>query len=404
MIEIDGKKIYFVDLHLHSRFSRACSKDLNLGTLEKWGRVKGLDVIGTGDFTHEGWLTELKESLIEKEGIFYSKSGFKFILTGAISLIYTRGRGRRVHLVLLAPSFETVDKINLWLDTKGRRDYDGRPIFKISCEDFAAKMFAIDEKIEVIPAHVWTPYFGVFGSKSGFDSLKEAFGPQLDKVHAIETGISSTPAMNLKLRELQDKTIVSFSDSHSFWPWRLGRECTIFNSIESYGGILKEIRENEIYGTIEVNPAYGKYHWDGHAGCDFSCSPEETKKLNGICPKCEKKLLVGVENRVEELADVEDKRESKKVFDVLPLHEVLALSYGKGMNTKSVWDFYDKLIQEFENEFNVLLVVEEGDLLKIVDEKTASLIIKNRQGKIKVKPGYDGVYGKAMLDEQKKLF
>ena len=239
-IMFNGKKLYFADLHLHSRYSRACSKDLNLPNLEKWGRIKGLDLIGTGDFTHPLWLQELKENLTEKNGIFFSKTGFAFLLTGEISLIYTQERGRKVHLVLLAPSFEAVDKINSWLDTKGRRDYDGRPIFKISCEDFAAKLKTIDDKIEIIPAHAWTPHFGIFGSESGFDSLKEAFGSQVNRIHAIETGISSDPAMNLRVTELQSKSIISFSDSHSYWPWRLGREATIFNlSSVTYSNLIQ---------------------------------------------------------------------------------------------------------------------------------------------------------------------
>jgi len=323
-------------------------------------------------------------------------------------LMYTQGRGRRVHLVLLAPSFEVVDKINSWLDTKGRRDYDGRPIFKISCEDFVKKMAEIDSRIECIPAHVWTPWFGVFGSSTGYDSLKEAFGSQVDKIHAIETGISSTPEMNLKLQELQSRTIMSNSDSHSFWPWRIGREATIFKSIESYNEILREIRENDILGTVEVDPAYGKYHWDGHRNCGFSCSPEETKELKGICPKCGKQLLVGVENRVEQLGEIENPVVNKIVFSILPLHGVISAVLGVGMNTKAVWNRYDKLIEEFGSEFEILLVASKEKLMRFVDEKIAEMIIKNREGSLEVVPGYDGVYGCLKLDDeeegQKKLF
>jgi uncharacterized protein (TIGR00375 family) len=411
MIEFNNQKMYFGDLHIHSRFSRACSHDLNLGTLEKWARVKGLDLLGTGDFTHPEWLKELKENLIDKgNGIFYTKTGFPFVLTGEISLIYTQERGRKVHLVLLVPSFESVDKINSWLDTKGRRDYDGRPIFKISCEDFVAKMNLIDEKIEVICAHCWTPHFGIFGSESGFDSLKEAFKSQVEKIHAIETGISSDRNMNFGLNELKNRAILSFSDSHSYWPWRLGREATIFSSIESYNEILREIRENNFIGTIEVDPAYGKYHFDGHRNCDFSCSPEETKKLNGLCPKCGGKLTIGVDFRVRELKNDEEK-DKKIEFRILPLHEILALGVNSGMNTKKVWEIYNKLISEFGNEFNVLLVNEKEKILKFANEKIVELILKNREGRIDVKPGYDGVYGIAILDKiedetnnQKKLF
>jgi len=411
MIEFNNQKMYFADFHIHSRFSRACSKGLNLQTLEKWARIKGLDLLGTGDFTHPIWLEELKSNLTDRgSGIFYTKTGFPFVLTGEISLMYTQDRGRKVHLVLLVPSFEDVDKINSWLDTKGRRDYDGRPIFKISCEDFVAKINLINERIEVIPAHCWTPYFGVFGSESGFDSLKEAFKSQVEKIHAIETGLSSDRNMNFGLNELKSKAILSFSDAHSYWPWRLGREATIFSSIGSYDEILKEIKENDFIGTIEVDPAYGKYHFDGHRNCGFSCSPEETKKLNGICPKCGNKLILGVDFRVRELKD-DNEKDRKIEFKILPLHEILALGSNSGINTKKVWGIYEKLISEFENEFNVLLVVKKEELLKFAEEKIVELILKNREGKIDVKPGYDGVYGVAILDEvktkinnQKKLF
>lgn len=405
----DEKELYFGDLHIHSRFSRACSKDLSVKTLEKWAKVKGLDILGTGDFSHEEWLKELKEELIDDgSGIYKTKTGFPFILSWEVALVYSEelgdGRkGRRVHLVVLAPSFEVVEKINAWLDTKGRRDYDGRPIFKISCEDFVAKMSAIDDKIEVIPAHIWTPWFGVFGSLGGYDSLADAFKSQKDKIHAIETGISSNPEMNWKIKELRDKAIVSFSDSHSYWPWRLGREATIFSSINSYDEVLNQIRENKIIGTIEVDPGYGKYHYDGHRNCKFSCSPEKTRELNGICPKCGKPLIVGVDYRVEELGEGDYDGEKLR-FNILPLHEVLSVSFGCGMNTKKVWEVYNKLIERFENEFNVLLVISKDELLEILDKKSVDLIMKNRKGDISVKPGYDGVYGEMMLNGQEELF
>jgi len=401
MIETKEGREYFGDLHIHSRFSRACSKDLTIPNLEKWARIKGLDLLGTGDFTHEVWLNELKNNLKEKNGIYYSDSGFKFILTGEISLMYTQGRGRKVHLVLLAPSFEVVDKINAYFDTKGRRDYDGRPIFKISCEQFTKDMKEISERIEIIPAHIWTPFFGVLGSKSGFDSLAEAFGSQKDRIYAVETGISSTPEMNLKLKELQGKTIVSFSDSHSFWPWRIGREATIFKNIGSYDEIIREIRENDIVGTIEVNPAYGMYHYDGHRDCEFSCSPEETRKLNGICPKCGKIMTLGVEYRVEQLADSKTIG-VKKVYDILPLHELISAVIGSPLASKKTWVIYDKLIEKFGNELNVLICASEEDLKSVADLKLVDLIMKNRRGEIGVRPGYDGTYGEMIYGEAVK--
>lgn len=403
------KNWVFADLHIHSRFSRACSKDITIENLEKWARVKGVGLLGTGDFTHPLWLKELKEKLTEKDGILYSKSGFRFLLTGEISLMYTQGRGRRVHLVLLVPNFATVDKINEYFDTKGRRDYDGRPIFKISCEQFVKDMRSISEDIEVIPAHAWTPYFGVFGSKSGFDSLKEAFGEQEKHIHAIETGMSSDPEMNWHLSELNNKAIVSFSDSHSFWPWRIGREATIFERVESYNDIIKGIRENKILGTIETDPGYGIYHYDGHKDCNFSSSPEETKKLNGICPVCGKSLTIGVANRVNEIGDqiIEENRNRKKYYTLLPLHELIAFDKGSTLSSKKTWETYNKIIEKFGNELNVLLNVPKDELIRELkdDLKLVQLILENRQGKIKVKPGYDGKYGELVEGEkQAKLF
>jgi len=399
----------FADLHIHSKYSRATSKNLDLESLEKWARIKGIDLLGTGDFTHPVWIEELRKNLAEKNGILYSKTGFKFLLTGEISLIYTQARGRSVHLVLLAPSFEVVDKINDYFDKKKlRRDYDGRPIFGIPAEKFVEDIKAISDDIEIIPAHAWTPYFGVFGSESGFDSLKEAFGSQLQNIHAIETGMSSDPEMNWHIKELNDKTIVSFSDSHSFWPWRLGREATIFAKADAYKDIIDAIRENKILGTVETDPAYGKYHWDGHRLCNFSSSPQETKKLGGICPVCHKPLVIGVENRVEELTNqpTEDNKNRKKYWKMLPLSEIISVVYSTGMISKKAWSIYNGLIEKFGNEFNILLNVSREELLKEkVDLLLVEQILLNRQGKIKVIPGYDGEYGKAVLNEdQKKLF
>lgn len=398
------------DLHIHSRFSRACSKDLTVENLEKWARVKGLDLLGTGDFTHPVWLQELREKLRDNgHGLFLTESGFKFILTGEISLMYTQGRGRSVHLVLLAPGFEVIDKINTYLDRKGRRDYDGRPIFKISCEEFVRDMREISREIEIIPAHAWTPYFGVFGSESGFDSLKEAFGQEFENVHAIETGMSSDPEMNWKIAELNSKAIVSFSDSHSFWPWRLGREATIFGKIGSYLDLRDAIINNEILGTIETDPAYGKYHYDGHSACKFSSSPQETKKSGGKCPVCGKELVIGVENRVEELTnqEIEKNTRRKPYFKILPLHELIALAKASTLTSKKTWLVYNSLIEKFGNEFNILLFADEKELKKEMpnDSLLFDLIMKNRKGEIKVKPGYDGVYGEPLLQEkQEKLF
>jgi len=389
------------DLHIHSRFSRACSKNIDFDNLVKWARVKGLDILGTGDFTHPVWFQEIKDKLIDKgEGVYYYQD-FPFIITGEISLIYTQERGRRIHLVLLVPSIEVAEKINLYFDTKGRRDYDGRPIFKIPGDIFVRDMMNISKDIEIIPAHIWTSWFGVFGSNSGFDSLKECFKDEIDNIHSIETGMSSNPNDNWRIKELEDKSIVSFSDAHSFWPFRLGREATIFKKTDSYEELIRQIRENDFIGTIETLTEYGKYHFDGHRNCNFSCSPEKSKELNGICPVCKQKLTIGVAYRVDELANLDSNHKIKKPFySLLPLHEIISLYLGVSMQSKRVWDIYNNLINNFENEFNILFnVSKEQFLSKNTDDKLIELILKNREGKIKVKAGFDGVYGIAKLDE-----
>jgi len=407
MVILDSNKQLFLDLHIHSKYSRATSKDLSFEKLVKYARIKGVDVLGTGDFTHPEQMKAIKK-LKEKDGLYYYNS-FPFMITGEISLMYTQEKSRKVHLVILVPNLETAERINSFLDTLGRRDYDGRPIFGISCEKFTEKMMEISKDIEIIPAHCWTPWFGIFGSKSGFNSLKEAFGLQIENIHAIETGLSSDPQMNWRLSQLDNFAILSFSDSHSFWPWRIGREATIINSNKlSYNEIIKAIRENTIEGTVEVEPAYGMYHWDGHRNCNFSCSPEETKKLNGVCPVCGDLLTIGVEYRVEELADRDERfipKNAKKVYKLLPLHEVIAMFTNTGIAAKKNWEIYNDLLEKFKSEFNILLNVDKKEFLNNnINEKLIELIMKNRSGHIKVKPGYDGKYGEPVLEEQKKLF
>ena len=389
------------DLHLHSKYSRATSKQLDIANLEKWGKIKGLNLLGTGDFTHPEWIKELKSNL-SGEGILKSKGGMNFILQTEVSLIYTDlGKGRRVHNVILAPNFDVVDQITEYFLKHGRIDYDGRPIFKIPCCDLVESLMEISNEIEVIPAHVWTPWFGLFGSMSGYDSIKDAFKDQVKHIHALETGLSSDPAMNWRWSDLDKYSLISCSYSPSFWPWRIGREATIFDIDLSYKNLINALRTKEgLISTIEVDPAYGKYHWDGHRACDVSFSPKETMKLNKICPKCGKGLTIGVENRVEELCDREEgfKPEGAKDFKrLIPISEIISSLLGVGIATKKVWDIYNRLIDNFGNDFNILLNVSEKDLSN-VNVNVAKMIIKNRHGEIKVKPGYDGEYGVPLFD------
>src|SRR3990167_801139 len=267
------------DLHLHSRFARACSKDITLQNLEKFAKLKGINLLGTGDFQHQKWITELKSQLKDNgTGILRTKTNYPFVLQTELSLIYSQdGKGRRVHNVVLAPNFEVADQIVEYLSKKGRLDYDGRPIFKIPCPEFTEALKEISPEIEVIPAHAWTPYFSVFGSMSGFDSLQAAFLDQTKHIKAIETGLSSDPEMNWRLSKLDGITLISSSDAHSYWPWRIGREATVFDMKElSYKELIRAIRDNKVVETLEFNPQEGKYHFDGHRACGVCLSPRES--------------------------------------------------------------------------------------------------------------------------------
>ena len=393
------------DLQIHSRFSRATSSSITLQNLEKYARIKGLNLLGTGDFTHPKWLAELKSELREDgSGILTSKTGFHFVFQGEISNIYTQdGKSRRIHTLLLARNFEIVEQINQALLKKGRLDYDGRPIFGFSCIELAEMMNSIDEDIEIIPAHAWTPWYGIFGSMSGFDSVEECFKEYSSKIHAIETGLSSDPSMNWRISSLDKFTLVSSSDAHSFWPWRLGREANVFEIDWSYDDLLHAIRKRKGFvETIEMWPHEGKYHYTGHRNCNVVLSPKEALKLHNICPKCKTKLTVGVAQRVEMLADREEgfvPKNSIPFKNIISLSEVIAGTIGDKVESKKVWEEYYRLINEFGNEFNIVLEAGEKELKKITSEKIADNIIRNRLQKIPFKPGYDGVYGTPIFDE-----
>ena len=394
------------DLHIHGRFSRGTSKDLTLANLEKWARIKGVGLLGTGDFTHPKWLSEIKDNLSDDgSGILMSKTGFPFVLQTEISLIYSDGgKGRRIHNIVLAPNLDVVEQINEALGKRGRLDYDGRPIFGISCPEFVELLMSISKDIEVIPAHCWTPWFSLFGSNSGYNSIKECFKTMVENIHAIETGLSSDPAMNWRLSQLDGYKIVSFSDCHSFWPWRIGREATVFELRElNYNNLIEALRSNtanKILKTIEFWPEEGKYHYDGHRNCNVCLSPPESIKLRGICPVCRSKLTIGVANRVNELADREigaRRADANDFVNIIPLSELIAGATGVGISTSKVWGVYNKLIEKFGNEFNVLFNAKKDELAGVVDDNLVNLIMLNRAGKIKVEPGYDGVYGMPMF-------
>ncbi len=388
------------DLHIHSRYARACSKQITVKNLEKYAREKGITVMGTGDFQHPEWQPELKKELTERsEGIYETATGYPFILQTEISLMYSQGgKGRRVHHVVLAPSMDVVDQVTEALKKKGRIDYDGRPIFGMSSIDFTEMLMGISKDIEIIPAHAWTPWFGVFGSKSGFDSLKECFGDQSKYIHAIETGISSDPAMNWRLSQLDNIQLVSFSDMHSFWPWRIGREATVFEAKElTYKNILHSIRTGEgLKETIEFFPEEGKYHLDGHRKCGVCFTPQESKKANNTCPECKRPLTLGVLHRVEQLADRpegEKPKNAKPFRNLVPISELIAKAIGSPVASKKTWAIYYDLLKKFGSEYGIVLHASDEDIKKTVPEKVAELILKVKNQQLSFNPGYDGEYG-----------
>ena len=389
------------DLHIHSRFSRATSSDLSISNLVKYARIKGVNVLGTGDFTHPSWLREIRSELVEDDsGLLKTHDGFPFILTGEISSIYMQDkRMRRIHNIIILPNLETADQVNETLRKRHVNiDSDGRPICGIPSPELVEMLKGINPKNEIIPAHIWTPWFSLFGSKSGFDHIEDCYQDQSKNIHALETGLSSDPAMNWRLSQLDRFALVSFSDSHSFWPWRIGREATIFELKKlTYDDMIKAIRTKDgMAGTIEVDPSYGKYHYDGHRDCGVSLAPKESEKMRNICPVCRRPLTIGVLHRVEELADRPEgfvPENSKPFHSLVPLSEIIASATGASVSSGKVWESYNRLVNAFGSELNVLTEAGEGQMKQVVKERIAEMIIKARTGRMKIKPGYDGVYG-----------
>ena len=384
---------------------------MNIENLERYGKIKGLNLIGTGDFTHPSWLGELKGILREKNGLFqYKDKDMFFILQAEVSLIYNDGKTRKIHNVILAPSFEIVDQINDFLKDYGKLAADGRPILtKIDCAELTESLMKISKDIVVIPAHIWTPWFSLFGSKSGFDRIEDCFKDQAKNIFALETGLSSDPEMNWRLSALDRFSLVSNSDSHSPWPTRIGRELNALDANMTYKDVVKTIKEKDpksfLY-TIEVDPAYGKYHWDGHRDHDVALEPKESMKYHNTCPVCGKELTIGVLHRVEELADRPEGYIPKNAIPfkrMIPLSELLASVFNTQPFSKKVWAESMKITNEFGSELNALLEAPEERLKLITHEKIVKMIIKNRKGDLKIQPGYDGVYGKLVLDNSSHI-
>ncbi|HYF04777.1 MAG TPA: endonuclease Q family protein [Patescibacteria group bacterium] len=391
-----------VDLHIHSKYSRACSRELTPENLAMWAQKKGITVLGTGDFTHPAWFEDL--SILEevKQGLYrHPKYQTLFLYQTEVASIYKQGdKVRRVHNLIFAPNREAAIKLTDALVARGCNvKSDGRPIFGIHCDELVKICKDIDERMEVVPAHAWTPHFGVFGSLSGFDTLEEAYGTQTKYIRAIETGLSSDPEMNWKVQELSNISLISNSDPHSL-P-KLGREANVFeldvNSV-TYDGIIQTIYSRDpkkfLY-TIEFFPEEGRYHLDGHADCKFSCEPAMTQKLGGMCPVCGKKLLRGVLARVQDLAS-QSKWTGIPYKNMIPLLEIVAEVYGVGVASKKVQAEYERLVSQ-KTEFGILLDLDHEELEVLGGKVFAQAVKKVRERDIILAGGYDGIYGKIQI-------
>lgn len=408
-----------VDLHIHSHFSRATSKDCTLEGLYKWGKIKGINIIGTGDFTHPAWLAELQKKLeIDNGGLYrlredlvktidatlpesVRKNPIRFIPTVEIATIYSiGGKVRKLHQLLVAPDWETVISINKQLSLIGNLKADGRPILGLNSKRLLEITIMTNPISLYIPAHIWTPWFGMFGSKSGFDSIAETYEELSGYIHAIETGLSADPYMNWQLSELQNVTITSHSDAHS--PQKLGREATVIQADMSYTSIIGAIKTNDkrMVSTIEFFPQEGKYYHDGHRECSIVFSPSETKRHKGLCPVCHKPLTIGVDYRVQELADYPKSlktKHHKKVQYIIPFIEILGELQNKGVTSKAVVAQYEKVIAEVGDEFSLLRSVPIDTIKQAGFKDVAYAVHQMRRGDVHIKPGYDGVFGTIKL-------
>ncbi len=387
------------DIHLHSRFSRATSPKMRIPQMARMAKLKGINLLASADFTHPGWLDELYNNLIEAGPGIYEYSGTYFILNVEVSNIYTRkGALRRIHNVIFAPSFEDVEKINKFLGRFGNLSADGRPTLGLDSEAMLEGVLSLSPDAFIIPAHIWTPWFSLFGSKSGFNSIEECFGKYSHEIFAVETGLSSDPPMNWRLSCLDNLTLVSNSDAHS--PARMGREANIFDIEPSYYELkdaLKNKDPKRALGTIEFFPQEGKYHYDGHRNCGIKYSPRDSIAVNNICPVCKRPLTLGVLHRVEELADRPQgyhPANALPYYSIVPLAELIGEVKGLGRDTMGVSRVYEKLCTSLKGEFNVLLWAEIGQIAKLAGSDIAEAINKMRRGKVKVEEGYDGVFGK----------
>ena len=410
---------FIADFHIHSKYSRATSRDMDVKHLAEWAKLKGITLMGTGDFTHHLWLEELKHHLEDLGNGLFKYQDVCFILTSEISSIYSkRGKTYRIHNMVFSPSFKTTDKINEALSRRGNLASDGRPILGLDAEELARIIFDIDENCMVVPGHIWTPWFSLFGSMSGFDRIVDCFENQTPKIFALETGLSSDPAMNWRLSALDKFTLISNSDSHS--PSKIGREANVFDcglDYQTIREVLKTKDKKRFLYTIEFFPEEGKYHFDGHRLCGIRFSPKETRQNNGRCPKCGKPITVGVMNRVEQLADRPEGFTPPNAIpykNLIPLDEIIAEAKGVNRGSVAVERDYRSCLAKFGTEVAILLKASREDLLKGLPPRIAEGVLRVREGKVNIKAGFDGEYGIISIfgeeekqdksEEQLKLF
>ena len=387
---------FTADLHLHSRYAYACSKLLDLTNMAAWARLKGIDLLSSSDFTHPAWFADLEENLKPAGDGFYEYGGVRFVLGSELSCVYQQGdRSRRVHLLVFAPDLDTVRGIREMLTGQGTKlNGDGRPTVRVSARDLTARLLDLNDACMVVPAHIWTPWYGMLGSKSGFDSLEECFSDMAPNIHAVETGLSSDPEMNWRVPSLEGKTIVSFSDAHSL-P-NMGRELTVFEGDASYGDLAKGLKGNRVERTLEFFPQEGKYHLNGHRKCDVIQRPDETHRTGTRCPECGRPLTLGVLHRVEALADDEaspDPNARRPFLRLVPLVELIAQIMGKGRSAKSVGLVYRQVCEELGGEVQVLTLASFDDIELVAGEALASAVSRVRAGQVDITPGFDGRYG-----------
>ncbi len=403
------------DLHIHSKYSRATSARMDIDEIKHFAPIKGLNLVGTGDFTHPRWLRELREKLVESPntGLYRPveppNTSVTFMVTGEVSTIFTfDGETKKIHHLVLTPSLETAEQINDRLARYGSLSIDGRPVLEMSAPLLVEEIMEASPENVVIPAHVWTPWFSLFGAFSGFNRIEDCYQDMTKHIFALETGLSSDPPMNWRLSALDRFTLVSNSDCHSPWPWRIGREANVFELKElTYCEVVDAIKSKnpERFNlTIETYPDYGKYHWTGHRNCNVSLRPEEAMKFGSICPVCRRKLTKGVEQRVEELADRPAGFKPRSVpgyMRLLPLGEVIqAVLEVTYPGVQKVWNVYNDLVSKFGDEYTILTEAPLKEMAEIVDPRIAEAVIRVREERVKVIPGYDGVYGQIAIFEE----